>query len=462
MAPKRRPAAEAGRPRVVRRRPAALDGEVEDQWVPADEVTLAQMEGWAQMRVQGEYWEEAVDCTVEMIELRASRGDRELLGKAVGTSSEALLRYISGVPEKTVRLHLCGRRCDRKTWEDGLIHVTQLKQHRAGEVSWEKNLESSRAEAERDELERVRLEAAARGKGRGLPAGPKAAAEKVDAPGVSGESEEQKKKKKKKKKKTKLRMEPVKDHTTLFKNTGMDADPVKRKRFRRRAKKLTKKSRNKDSASTGSSESSDSSSKVSEGEDYFGELFTPQTSTQRMWERLPGVLTAQLLQDAQRSMLLQMGSMASTSGQLQPLTSQYVRQQMGASMSPVIYREAIHWAATLDLMVQGKVASACDVMSQRLKSLEALAKGMKVDLIKQLELIQVENYGLASSSELHQAGRTAHEENKIYGKATGRFPEYRDRFRDKGKAKGEKGESKDKDRDKEKGKKDKGDGKKKH
>ncbi|CAK9069219.1 Cryptochrome DASH [Durusdinium trenchii] len=461
MAPKRRPAAEAGRPRVVRRRPAALDGEVEDQWVPADEVTLAQMEGWAQMRVQGEYWEEAVDCTVEMIELRASRGDRELLGKAVGTSSEALLRYISGVPEKTVRLHLCGRRCDRKTWEDGLIHVTQLKQHRAGEVSWEKNLESSRAEAERDELERVRLEAAARGKGRGLPAGPKAAAEKVDAPGVSGESEEQKKKKKKKKK-TKLRMEPVKDHTTLFKNTGMDADPVKRKRFRRRAKKLTKKSRNKDSASTGSSESSDSSSKVSEGEDYFGELFTPQTSTQRMWERLPGVLTAQLLQDAQRSMLLQMGSMASTSGQLQPLTSQYVRQQMGASMSPVIYREAIHWAATLDLMVQGKVASACDVMSQRLKSLEALAKGMKVDLIKQLELIQVENYGLASSSELHQAGRTAHEENKIYGKATGRFPEYRDRFRDKGKAKGEKGESKDKDRDKEKGKKDKGDGKKKH
>ena len=135
---------------------------------------------------------------------------------------------------------------------------------------------------------------------------------------------------------------------------------------------------------------------------------------------------------------------------------------MGASMSPVIYREAIHWAATLDLMVQGKVASACDVMSQRLKSLEALAKGMKVDLIKQLELIQVDNYGLASSSELHQAGRTAHEENKIYGKATGRVPEYRDRFREKGKVKGEKGETKDKDREKEKGKKDKGEGKKKH
>ena len=85
---------------------------------------------------------------------------------------------------------------------------------------------------------------------------------------------------------------------------------------------------------------------------------------------------------------------------------------MGAAMSPVIYREAIHWAATLDLMVQGKVASACDVMSQRLKSLEALAKGMKVDWIKQLELIQVDNYGLASSSELHQAGKTAPEENK--------------------------------------------------
>ena len=131
---------------------------------------------------------------------------------------------------------------------------------------------------------------------------------------------------------------------------------------------------------------------------------------------------------------------------------------MGSAMSPVIYREAIHWAATLDLMVQGKVASACDVMSQRLKSLEALDKGMKVDLIKQLELIQVENYGLASSSELHQAGRTAHEENKIYGKSTGKYPDYKDRYKEKGKNKGEKGESKDKDRDKEKGRREKGDG----
>ena len=130
-------------------------------------------------------------------------------------------------------------------------------------------------------------------------------------------------------------------------------------------------------------------------------------------------------------------------------------------MSPVIYREAIHWAATLDLMVQGKVASACDVMSQRLKSLEALAKGMKVDLIKQLELIQVDHHGLASSSELHQAGRTAHEENKIYGKATGKYPDFRDRYKEKGKSKGDKGDGKDRDRDREKGKKEKGDGKKK-
>eukprot|EP00913_Durusdinium_trenchii_P030440 g28515.t1 len=136
------------------------------------------------------------------------------------------------------------------------------------------------------------------------------------------------------------------------------------------------------------------------------------------------------------------------------------RQQMGSAMSPVIYREAIHWAAALDLMVQGKTAAACDVMSQRLKSLEALAKGMKVDLIKQLELIQVDSHGLASSSELHQAGRTAHEENKIYGKATGKYPDYRDRFKEKGKGKGGKEETKEKDRDKEKGKRGKGEGKK--
>ena len=452
MAPKRRPAAEAGRPRGVRRRPAALVVESEEVWVAAEEVTLAQMEAWPLIRVQGEYWEEAVDCIVEMIELKASRGDRELLGKAMGTSSEGLLRYISGVPAKKVRLHLCGVRCDKRTWEDGLIHVTRVKRHRDGETS--------RGEAERDELERVRLEAASRGKGRGHPAVPRPEAEVTKAPGTSGDSEEHKKKKKKKKK-AKLKIEGVKDYSTLFKNTGMDEDPIKRKRFRHRARKLSKKGRNKDTSTSGSSESSDSSSQMSASEGHFGELFTPQTSAQKMWERLPGVLTAQLLQDAHRSMLLQMGSMSSTTGQLQPLTSQYVRQQMGSAMSPVIYREAIHWAAALDLMVQGKVAAACDVMSQRLKSLEALAKGMKVDLIKQLELIQVDHHGLASSSELHQAGRTAHEENKIYGKATGKYPDFRDRYKEKGKSKGDKGDGKDRDRDREKGKKEKGDGKKK-
>lgn len=439
------------------RRPAALEGEEDNPWVAAGEVTLAQLESWPLIRVQGEYWEEATDCIVEMVELKVSRGDRELLGRAKGTSSEALLRYISGVAAKTVRLHLCGRRCDSRTWEDGFLHVGQVKRHCTGDVAWEKNLESSRAEVERDELERVRDEATARGKGRGLPAEARAEVAKVEAPGGSGDSEERKKKKKKK---AKLKIEGVKDVTLLFNNTGMDADPLKRKRFRRRAKKLTKKGRNRDTSSSGSSSSSESSSEVSPGEGHMGELFTPQTSTQRMWERLPGVLTAQLLQDAQRSMLLQMGSMLNSSTRLQPLASQYVRQQMGSAMSPVIYREAIHWAAALDLMVQGKTAAACDVMSQRLKSLEALAKGMKVDLIKQLELIQVDSHGLASSSELHQAGRTAHEENKIYGKATGKYPDYRDRFKEKGKGKGGKEETKEKDRDKEKGKRGKGEGKK--
>ena len=79
------------------RRPAALEGEEDNPWVAAGEVTLAQLESWPLIRVQGEYWEEATDCIVEMVELKVSRGDRELLGRAKGTSSEALLRYISGV-----------------------------------------------------------------------------------------------------------------------------------------------------------------------------------------------------------------------------------------------------------------------------------------------------------------------------------------------------------------------------
>lgn len=238
----------------------------------------------------------------------------------------------------------------------------------------------------------------------------------------------------------------------------MDSDASIRRRFKKKAKRLSKRGKSKKESDSSSSGSTDSSSSMDVQEDAITGLFAEQTAVQRMWHRFPGVLTAQLLQDIQRTMLLQLGSMNASPDQLTPIVSQYVRQHLSTMMSPVVFREAAHWGACLDCMIQGRTAAVVDIMSQRLKALESLSKGMAVGLIKQLELIQVDGPGLASSSELQQAGRSAYEEQKVMAKATGKTYEARDKGKSKEKGKGDR-EGKDKDR--EKGKKDKGDNKKK-
>lgn len=121
---------------------------------------------------------------------------------------------------------------------------------------------------------------------------------------------------------------------------------------------------------------------------------------------------------------------------VKPIILQYCRQQLCQNMSPPVAREALHWAATMDMLLEGRVSSALDVMCQRLKSLE----------------------GLASNTEVNLAGQAAHQEAKVMHRASSSAWE-RPKGKDKGgksKWKEERSETKG-----EKGKKDKGDGKKK-
>ena len=272
---------------------------------------------------------------------------------------------------------ICGPACERQVWEDGLIHCSKVCQHLPGDTPWERNLEVAPVEKERDDLERVRKEAASRGKGVGT-VKEKPKKDRSSSPGTSGESKAKKKKKKKKKKKERLRIEAIKPLSQIFGKTGMDSDASIRRRFKKRAKKLSKKGKSKKEGDTSSSGSSDSSSTMDVQEDAITGLFAEQTAVQRMWHRFPGVLTAQLLQDIQRTMLLQLGTMNASPDQLTPIVSQYVRQHLSTIMSPVVFREAAHWGACLDCMIQGRTAAAVDIMSQRLKALESLSKGMAV------------------------------------------------------------------------------------
>ena len=103
----------------------------------------------------------------------------------------------------------------------------------------------------------------------------------------------------------------------------------------------------------------------------------------------------------------------------------------------------------MDLLLTGQVAAAADLGAQRLKALEGHSKGMKPELLRQLELVAQEKPSLSSTTEIMKAGRQANEEMKVMQKASyrdtsekgkGPWRDWRDRF-DKGEktGKGEKG-----------------------
>lgn len=68
-------------------------------------------------------------------------------------------------------------------------------------------------------------------------------------------------------------------------------------------------------------------------------------------------------------------------------------------MTPALMRESHHWAMMVDLLVQGEIARATDLACQRLKSLEGYAKGVTLDVTRNLELVPLEKASLASPTE---------------------------------------------------------------
>ena len=128
---------------------------------------------------------------------------------------------------------------------------------------------------------------------------------------------------------------------------------------------------------------------VTEEEEAPEELFAPLTATQRIWRRYPGVLTATMVLETQRTMMLQLGASlpeAEKAG-VRSIILQYCRQQLSQNMSPPVAREALHWAATIDMLLEGRVSAALDVMCQRLKSLEGLSRGLRADCCGRVSLV---------------------------------------------------------------------------
>lgn len=167
-----------------------------------------------------------------------------------------------------------------------------------------------------------------------------------------------------------------------------------------------------------------------------------------------------MIAEAKEALFTQMGTASEPmEGAVPALVTQYVRQVLMPSMSGPVARESHHWGLLLDLLLTGQVASAADLGAQRLKALEGHSKGMKPELLRQLELVAQERPSLSSTTEIMKAGRQANEEQKVLQRASMRDPpekgkgQWRD-WRDRNE-KGDKGGKQ------EKGKKGKSEGKKK-
>ena len=343
--------------------------------------------------------------------------------------------------------------CEALVWDEAYVHCSQVQEAQRADIGWSHNfnLEAAGGKEEEDELRQLRASVEElREKGKGVGGQPAKEKKRGRSPGTSGD-EDKKKKKKKKRKRESLKIQGKKGLDSLFASTGLDPKPEIRRKVKRRARKVARRSRNKKrGSSTSDTESSSSSSRESAGvEDK--DLFEPATPTQRVWKLCPGALTMAMIAEAKEALLTPMGTASEPmEGAVPALVTQYVRQiLMPAMMSGPVARESHHCGLLLDLLLSGQVAGAADLAAQRLKALEGHSKGMKPELLRQLELVAQEKPSLTSTTEIMKAGRQANEEVKVLQKAStrdtsekgkGQWKDWREKF-DRGEksGKGDKG-----------------------
>ena len=63
-------------------------------------------------------------------------------------------------------------------------------------------------------------------------------------------------------------------------------------------------------------------------------------------------------------------------------------------MSPAMLQEALTISTCLDGLLQGRAAGVCDVLAQRLKSLETVSRGTHWSIGRQLELVRADATGM--------------------------------------------------------------------
>jgi hypothetical protein len=277
------------------------------------------------------------------------------------------------------------------------------------------------------------------------------------SPGREREERQVKKRSRgRKKKKDKLKVDGKKDLKLLFQDTGVDPDPVVRRRFKRRATKLSRR-KGKDVSNSSSSATTSTSTLGQEDAGIFGGV----GKVQRIGRKLPGVLTLGALEEASEALITQEGGLFETgAAALPPLFLRYYRMQLASRMSPAMGREAHTLSQILDSLLRGRVAEGMDIGAQRLKSLEMMAQGAHWTVSQQQELLPREGASMSTTTEFQLASRQAREEGKAKldatrpygarGSSSGKGEEWTKGSGKKGggKYKGQKGDGKKSEQDK--------------
>lgn len=381
-------------------------------WLPKQEVAF-----------EGSYWQAPCQVAglVQSVAQIGSRREVHLLVK--GTTSERLLKWVSGHKLDFLKVHLCERDCSGEEVADDLFHGQKVRL--VGEetrLPWMRCLEDAKEDELpdlREEMEKRRGEKKEDQKDAGSSSSGSGKRKKKD-------NKDEKKSKKKKEKKSKRsgradskdREDPAAPGARykgqmrlegVFGGTGLDPSMDVRRDVRRRVRRSLKSKKKKEEGSSGSSSSMSSGS-------LSGETLFPETKKVRsVVKKAPGALASQAIEEMQEQLITASGQMWSlqTTGAVPPLVLHYYRTVMRQRMTGGIARESLTLAFLIDLALQGRVAEALDVGLQRLKSLELTSSGTDFRISQRMELAPPELESVASNTERKEALQEAKEEMKL-------------------------------------------------
>ena len=423
MAPKRALRRPAARAPALRRPAAAVGGRApppDEKLIDVDFLTLGQLGTiWL---TGARYYSREIDVVGFVKGSRSEAGEIYLDLEVTGTKDEEFLKSITARPDRLASVHVCKDDCDERLTGEVLLHGSRYKKVDRTKDQWYTNVEKTEVVEPGgvDEMAALRLAAEGRGD-KGDEGTPKEKKEKKDK---KSKKEKKERKQREAKKKSiydessddEYKARGKKDPEALFCGTAMDPDRARRKRQLRKAQKMgqnLKKKKKKKSSNSGESSTSGSSSSGSLDDTTFS-LFESEGKVRKIAEKVPGALTYSSLQEARQSLLTSAGtSWALERGSTSPVFVQYTRMNMAAGMSPAMLQEALTISTALDALILGRVAFTTDILSQRLKALEALSRGSHWSVARQLEVIRADSQSLAQGSEALDAARRAREEEKL-------------------------------------------------